>query len=295
MHTDAPTIRAVIAYVHRKVTTGVITPGTGYDQRQILLGFAASMGQRPVNKIGRSDIERWMGTLTHLSPGTRRNRFAVVRGFFDDLVDRDIIRRSPVRPIPTPKVPRAPHRALTAEQCAAIIAHADAAMKVCILLALQCCLRRGEVAGIELGDIDWTTMEVTVIGKGRHKRTVSIPTEAAQAIRDYLATRHKATAGPLVRLPRHPEHGVTGHWIGEQFAAIATQAGVKQSRGDGITFHALRHTGATDIYRESGDVVMVRDVLGHMNLATTETYVAGRDRNAMKAAMDGRTYQREVA
>lgn len=293
--TDRPTARAVLTYVQRKVATGTITAQTGYEQRRILLVFAESMGDRPLDRIGRSDIERWMGTLGHMSPGTRRNRFAVVRGFFDDLTDRGTIRRSPVRPIPTPKVPRSPHRPLTTDQCSALLAHAGPAMTVCILLALQCGLRRAEVAGIELGDIDWSEPSVTVTGKGKHRRTVPIPAEALAALQAYMGQRHNATAGPLIRQPRYPEQGVSGHWIGQRFAEIATDAGVKVRPGDGINFHALRHTCATDTYRQSRNVVLVRDMLGHANLATTQVYVAGQDRAAMAEAMEGRTYRNPAA
>lgn len=283
--------RAAILYTTRRVSTGQITADTGRGERYALARFADAMGNRSVGQIGRSDIERWQATIRHLAPGTKRRHFGIIRAFFDDLVDRGTINRSPVRPMPAPKVPRSPSRALTHEQVAKLYAAAGDELGRCLIsLHFQMALRAAEAAGVELGDVNWSPPEMYVTGKGGHSRWVPIPLEAQEAINDYLLVRGGG-GGPLLRQRRHPAEGVTPAWVSEEVSRIAYAAGVKQRPRDGVGSHSGRHTAATDILRRTKDPKAVQRVLGHQSLATTDRYCAGMDNEALAVAMEGRTYR----
>jgi integrase len=289
-----PMLRAVRACVSRQLSTRQINQVTANSKRYILVNFAHEMGNRQPTQIGASDIERWLTTINHVSPGTRRARYAVVSSFFDDLTEHGTISRNPVRRVRTPSVPRSPHRAFTEHQSAALVAACPDEFSLCyMLLGLHCGFRRSEMAGIELGDITWESTPlptVQVTGKGGHVRVVPIPQEASEAIRRYLSARGSGH-GPLLRARHEPAHGVCGPYLSRDFSMVAYAAGVKSRAGDGVTIHALRHTCATDVYRRSGNVILIRDLLGHQSLATTHRYVAGMDRSAMADAVEGRTYR----
>lgn len=286
----SPVMKSVNAYVRGRLNTRSIGVSTAVHQRQVLRTFAMLMGERKVEQIGRTDIERWMETMRKLAPGTVRNRYTIVRCWLDHEVDEGRLKRSPMRGIGTPKVPRSRHRALDREQVAAILdACPDALSLAYTLLGLQCGFRVAEVAGLELGDLNWTTHEATVTGKGGHVRTVHVPDEAWGAVQDYLRVE-PCNGGPLFRLRRFPTHPVTASWIGEDFVKIAKQAGIKTHARDGVSYHALRHTAATDIFLACGSVVAVQQVLGHQSLENTRIYVRGLDRSGLAEAMGGRTY-----
>lgn len=253
------------------------------------------MGNRQPSQIGRADIERWMGTFTRLAPGTARNRFVIVRGWFEWLVDDDKIRRSPMRRLHPPKVPKSRHRALSPGEVAAVLAACPDALALAYsLLGFQCGLRAAETAGIELGDLIWPRQSVVVTGKGSHVRTVYIPDEAWFAVQHYLRIS-PTNGGPLFRLRRFPTQPISAQWLGEDFVKIAYDAGVKHTPRDGVSYHACRHTAATDIFLACRDPLVVQRILGHQSLDNTERYIGNLDDSMQREAMEGRTYQVEPA
>ena len=288
----APVQRAVNAYVKGRLSTRAITVATAIHQRNVLRSFASTMGNRAVKQIGRRDIERWMDAMAGLAPGTVRNRYTIVKCWLDHEVDEGRLTRSPMRGIGAPRVPKSRHRALSGDQVAAIL-HAcpDALALAYSLIGFQCGLRAAEVAGLELGDLNGTTHEATVTGKGGHVRTVHVPDEAWAAVQDYLRVE-PCNGGPLFRLRRFPTQPITAQWLGEDFVKVCYDAGVKTNARDGVSFHACRHTAATDIFLACGSVVAVQQVLGHQSLDNTRIYVTGLDRSGMAEAMAGRTYMR---
>jgi integrase len=279
-----------LRWVTHRRTTGRISSTTAVSDRQTMMGFCDAMGNRRLEQIGRRDIERWLTQLQRLSPGTRRNRFSVVKVFFDHHVERGRIRRSPFVGINPPKVPRSRHRALSWDQVSQLLsACPDARARCVIILGVQLGLRRMEIAGLEVGDVDWSTRLVEVTGKGGHTRVVPLTIEAGLAVNSYL-TESPTNGGPLVRNDRYPTRGVTPVWVGRLVTRIAFESGIKHAARDGISTHALRHTAATDAYQNSRDVMVVRDMLGHRDLGTTATYVRGLDVERLREAIEGRTY-----
>lgn len=279
-------------YVTGRVRARAIRPLTAVNERRVLGYFTTAMGRRSPGQVGRADLERWMGTMVHLAPGTVRARFAIVRRFLSHLVDTDVIKRSPARAIPAPKVPRSRHRALSHEQAAAIVAACAGPRDRCIvLLDFQLGLRRAEIAGLQVGDFTFGQRpKVRVHGKGGHERILAVTAEALVAVNSYLATS-PANGGPLIRGDKYPARGVSPDWVGRTFARIAYEAGVKAAPRDGISTHAGRHTCATDIHELTGDVLAVQQVLGHQSLAATQVYVDALGVEKLRTAMEGRSYR----
>lgn len=269
---------------------GLIRPATALSERYILSAFALALGEPAVEEIQRSDIERWLSSIGHVAAATRRSRFSTVRTFFHWLLDAGVIDRSPFVGIPAPKVPKSRHRSLRHDQAAALLAECrDARSRCVVLLGLQLGLRRAEIAQLEVGDVDPEARVVNVVGKGGHERVVPLTVEAEQAIESYLRTA-PAKGGPLIRNDRFPSRPVKPAWVGRLITALAYDAGVKVRARDGVSTHALRHTAATDTYRACRDVMVVRDLLGHASLATTQIYVRGLEIEALRAAIEGRSY-----
>ena len=137
-------------------------------------------------------------------------------------------------------------------------------------------LRACEVSTLQLDEIDWTTGELTVRGKGRALARLPMPVDVGEAIVAYLrrAVRSKTTRAVFVRC-RAPYDAVTPSAI----IAIATRAlraaGV-QSGGA----HRLRHTAATQMLRRGASMTEVAQVLRHRHVDTTAIY-AKVDRDSL--------------
>lgn len=129
-----------------RVRTGQISRATARNQRYVLVPFVEAMGHRTPQQVGESDIERWLASISHLSPGTMRLRFRTVYAFLEWLVDEGKLRRNPMRRLPCPKVSRAVHRNLRPDQSAALH-HACVDNRERLIIALGASNRRPDARG----------------------------------------------------------------------------------------------------------------------------------------------------
>ncbi|MCR5092579.1 MAG: tyrosine-type recombinase/integrase [Lachnospiraceae bacterium] len=153
-----------------------------------------------------------------------------------------------------------------------------------ITLLLGTGIRVSECVGLDLTDIDFNTNGLKIHRKGGYETLVYFGSEVEQALREYLTTRSEI-------IP------VTGHenalFLSMQKRRISVRAVenlVKKyaqtvTTLKHITPHKLRSTFGTNLYRETGDIYLVADVLGHKDVNTTRRhYAAIDDENRRKAA-----------
>lgn len=110
-----------------------------------------------------------------------------------------------------------------------------------IYLFLDSGIRRGELAGLEVGDLDLDHREVTVLGKGRRTRTVSFGRKAEWALDRYLEARlsHRQAEAPQLWLGEKGKGPMTGSGIFQMIQRRGEAVGAK-----GLHPHVLRHTWA---------------------------------------------------
>lgn len=149
-------------------------------------------------------------------------------------------------------------------------------------------LRACEVAALQLDDLDWTTGEILVHGKGRARSRLPMPIDIGEALVAYLrrATRSKTTRAAFVRC-RAPYDAVTPRAI-IAIARTALRAAGIQSGGA----HRLRHTAATQMLRRGASMTEVAQVLRHRHVDTTAIY-AKVDRDSLRSI--ARTWPVDVA
>ncbi len=111
-------------------------------------------------------------------------------------------------------------------------------------------LRAGEVAALQLGDIDWRAGTLTVRGKGRRQEKMPLPPDAGVFLRS-----------------RAPRQGLSAQGVSDIVAAAASRAGLPR-----ISAHRLRHSAATAMLRAGASLDEVSQVLRHRSAATTAIY-----------------------
>ena len=115
------------------------------------------------------------------------------------------------------------------------------------------------------------TFELSIVGKGKHIRTIFISPRSAEWIRTYLASR-KDVQKPLFINHRgkdiDEDHRLTPRSIQMMIARSALLAGISKK----VTPHTLRHTYATDLLGHGADLRSVQELLGHKNVSTTQIY-----------------------
>ncbi|HEU0080427.1 MAG TPA: tyrosine-type recombinase/integrase [Candidatus Paceibacterota bacterium] len=114
------------------------------------------------------------------------------------------------------------------------------------------------------------TYELSIVGKGKHIRTIFISPHAAEWVRRYLAAR-KDMSKPLFinHRSKDPDHNrLTNRYIQLMISRCALVAGISKR----VTPHTLRHTYATDLLSRGADLRSVQELLGHKNVSTTQVY-----------------------
>lgn len=280
----------VPAYLSERIGLGRLSRASATHVRYPLLSFADSHGDRPLNQVTATAIDRWLMTCSHLAPATRRNYLSIVRGFCRWLIRRGNIKADPTVHLEPIRQPRAVARCLTEEQIALLIGSLpDLRSAAVVWMMVGCGFRCIEIVRFTMGDYDRHELTLIAHGKGGHQRVIPVPAEVAGPLNRYVDST-RANAGPLIRSVVHPHRGLTAPTLSSYVSRWMAEAQVKRGAHDGISAHALRHTCATDVYRRSLDLSIVQAMLGHANIATTSRYIGPTNIAQVRAAMEGRRY-----
>jgi len=136
-------------------------------------------------------------------------------------------------------------------------------------LMLNTGLRLAEVTVLKWRDLDLTTGKLMVRqGKGAKDRTLWTGEADIDRLRSWRE-RQAEKCGKCERVFTSLEGRPLGHrYVQRMVARYARKAGIEKT----ITPHTLRHTFATDLYRETSKIRLVQKVLGHSDLSTTMIY-----------------------
>lgn len=141
-----------------------------------------------------------------------------------------------------------------------------------LLLLARLGLRPGEVAGLELDDIDWTLGEITVRGKGRFVDRMPLPVDVGEALALYL--RNDRGQGPSRRVflrLNAPRVGLTGPCAVCAVARNAIHRAGLHPHGR-VGAHLFRRSLATEMIRRGASLAEISQVLRHRRPETTEVY-----------------------
>lgn len=202
-------------------------------------------------------------------------KVSTLRAFFKYLcVKMKQIPENPMEELESPKLKKSLPKYLTLDESVQLLESIDGRDKerdyAIITLFLNCGLRLSELCSLNYTDIK-SDGTLTVTGKGNKERTIYLNEMCIDAVKDYMKVRPVDgvkdknalfLSGRKNRIsPKTVQHLV------EKYIE-------KSGLGDrGFSTHKLRHTAATLMYQKGGvDVLLIKDILGHENLATTEIY-----------------------
>ena len=146
-----------------------------------------------------------------------------------------------------------------------------------VLLLSRLGLRRGEVAAMQLEDVDWRAGELLIRGKGARQDVLPLPVDVGEALVSYLRRRPRSESRALFVRMTAPLQGLAPHTIGWIVREACTRAGFPR-----VGAHRLRHTAATEMLRQGASLAEIGQVLRHREQKTTAIY-AKVDRRALRA------------
>lgn len=154
-----------------------------------------------------------------------------------------------------------------------------------VTLLLGTGIRISECIGLDISDLDFDNDRMKVVRKGGYESFVYFGDEVRQALLDYLEVRKNQTV---------KEGHENALFLSGQMRRLTVRAAenlVKKYAKNciplkKITPHKLRSTYGTSLYRETGDIYLVADVLGHKDVNTTKKHYAAIDEERKRSAKD---------
>jgi site-specific recombinase XerD len=231
-----------------------------------------------VGEVKRTHLHDYFAELDRRGQAgaTRARKLAAIKSFFTYLEDAGIIDRNPAKGIARPKQDVRQPRVLTEQEYEALRQACNGHVRDAALmeLFLQTGLRLSEVASLTRGDLQLPIKPnegcigaVTVTGKGRKRRTVSLNSKACEALRAYLDGRLAAKSSRLFL--SKGGGGLTSRAIQRTIKKYMSKAGITDA-----SVHTLRHTFVTHMVRKGTNLRVVQEALGHTSLQTTSVYVS---------------------
>ncbi len=251
-----------------------------------------------IKNITTEDIYDFLMYADHVRgnmAAAKSRKLSAIKGFFKYLtVKRMMLEENPAANIESPKQKQALPKYLTLEESLALLdaVKNDLESKnrvrdyAIITLFLNCGMRLSELAGINLNDVDQKLRSLTVTGKGNKQRIVYLNEACRGALRDYMEERlteqhQKANCPALFLSSREQRISIkTVQWLVYKYLEMA---GLESKH---YSVHKLRHTAATLMYQTGQvDVRVLKDILGHEQLNTTQIYTHVSNRS-MEEAME---------
>lgn len=129
-------------------------------------------------------------------------------------------------------------------------------------------LRVSELVGIDLGNLNYETKEILVLGKGSKYRIVPVGQKALDKISDYIKVRDEFQPSENSLFLNKYGKRLTTRAVEQNLDKLSVKAGVQTH----LNPHKLRHSFATELLQGGADLRSVQEMLGHASLAATQIY-----------------------
>ena len=228
--------------------------------------------------ISLSDLYDYLNFVLverHNRASTRSRKISSLKSFFKYMVNKTgQLKNDPTKELDMPKRKASLPKFLTLEESMELLKCVNGQYKerdYCILtLFLNCGMRLSELVGINLNDIrSDNTLKLT--GKGNKERIIYLNDACINAIRAYKKVRpinNVIDKNALFISKRNRR--ISPKTVQYLVSKYLEECGLENQ---GYSVHKLRHTAATLMYQHGNvDIRILKDILGHSNLGTTEIY-----------------------
>ncbi|UFS61817.1 site-specific integrase [Sulfurimonas sp. HSL-3221] len=244
------------------------------------LHIALVLGKKKIDTIKPSDIQRWQNNLLKtLSPRRVRHIRAVLSGILKDAMKDELIEKSPLALVSTPKLNKTDINPFSVEEINLILNGSSGQFRNFYALAFFTGMRSGEMIGLRWEDVDFLRGSISV------KRAIKMGTvtepKTAQSIRQvemidtlipYLQDQFKQTGqnDSYVFLNRDGEH----YYDIKRIRDTDWKRTLKKCRLEYRPIYHTRHSFATMMLEHNEDILWVSNMLGHKDATMTLSHYA---------------------
>ncbi|MFH0840345.1 MAG: tyrosine recombinase XerC [Candidatus Omnitrophota bacterium] len=242
-----------------------------------LRDFAKFLGETSVENVSYLFLRKYLANMKekNYSKRTVARKLASLRSFFKFLYREGYIKANPSSGIATPKLDKKLPIFLGPDEVSRLIESpnekdASGLRDRAIMETLYSTgMRVSELVGMSLNNVDFIGGVVKVFGKGKKERLAPIGDKALRAIRNYLDKRGVARLNDKKAVFLNKG----GQRLTDRGVRRIMEKYIKRvSLREGVSPHTLRHSFATHLLNRGADLRSVQELLGHMNLSTTQIY-----------------------
>ena len=213
-----------------------------------------------------------------LTVRTQAQRLSVVKGFTRFLKEKEYLIQDPGAAVRLPKKPqRLPKVILSSQEVKKIFKAPDLRTnggyrnRIILEILYDTAIRRAEVAGIRLHDIDLEAGYIRVTGKGDKDRVVPLSARVCELVQNYIVM-----VRPTFVTGADPGYLILNRWgqrmdpngIWAVVKRCAHLSGIRKT----VSTHTFRHTCATHMLKNGAPVRHLQEMLGHESLESTQIY-----------------------
>ena len=272
-----------------------------------------------LDQIKAIDIEEYLDYLSYYrsenkerlnTENGKKRKLVSLRSFYNYYFKKEMINTNPASLINVPKLHEKAIVRLEIDEVAKLLDEVETAQNMTkkqqafhaktklrdlamMTLLLGTGIRVSECVGLDINDVDFENNGVKIRRKGGYEVIVYFGDEVREALLDYLEERNKIIPCEghtnalflSMQLKRINVRSVEN--LVKKYSSVITKL-------KNITPHKLRSTYGTSLYRETGDIYLVADVLGHKDVNTTKKhYAAIEDQRRRSAAKVVRLREKE--
>ena len=252
------------------------------EDLRVLEEFCERAGVKEPREIDHRLLRRYLANLQTrgYARSTVARRSSSVKGFFRFLALRGYLLEDPAMALSPPKGERRLPRVLRLEEIDAaeekhgLRVYSTSLRDLAIVEMLYATgMRVGELSGLDLEDLDMRRGEVRVLGKGRKERVIPVHDTALQLVGKYLEKERPILAANAPAGERALFLNVRGGRLSDRGIRRVVERFFRALEGGRrVSPHTLRHSFATHLLHGGADLRTVQELLGHVDLSTTQIY-----------------------
>jgi site-specific recombinase XerD len=261
-----------------------VSRSTQYYYANTLKYLIELIGDMPVQEFNANHVRNFIAnemgrtvahTQTPLSSRTLHKEYGIIRSFSNWMERQGFVDKAPTRLTKPPKYDLDLPEALTNDEIKAIFEYIDTNCtfrdRVIFEFFLDTGCRVAEVADLTLDNVFIDEGWAKVKGKGRKEGIVPLGRKLCRDLNLYISRYRKAEEGEngVFTTVRRPYTSMTRNGMLTLIKKIHKAAGVNGKYGS----HKLRHTMATQFIANGGDVAILKRILRHTDIKTTQVYI----------------------
>ena len=257
------------------------SPHTCTNYRRDLNQFRKYLARQGIESWKRAGYAEVSGFAAQRHRQGRKSRtiqreLSSIRSFYQYLIRNSLVTINPALEVSAPKCGRPLPKTCDAETIDRLLSvHDDSdwlqVRDVAIFeLIYSSGLRLAELINIDLDDIDLPQQQLVVTGKGNKTRQLPIGSRAVSAVKKWLKLRQEFTRDKQQSALFLSKQGnrISPRNVQSRLNRLIQRQALDQH----LSPHTLRHSFATHMLESSSDLRAVQELLGHVNIATTQVY-----------------------